>query len=113
MIEIQVRTSLQHLWAELSEKLSDIVDPAIKYGAGDKTARAILTKASALVIDMESLEIQLAETKAQLSSEGRLTGGNQQAIAEIEGQHPSMRQALFEILRDRIKHVEDLAGERS
>jgi putative GTP pyrophosphokinase len=34
LVEIQVRTSLQHLWAEFSEKLSDVVDPSIKYGAG-------------------------------------------------------------------------------
>ena len=33
-VEIQVRTALQHLWAELSEKLSDVIDPAIKYGGG-------------------------------------------------------------------------------
>src|SRR5256885_3801831 len=30
LIEIQVRTALQHLWAELSEKFSDVSDPAIK-----------------------------------------------------------------------------------
>src|SRR5207247_2523827 len=29
-VEIQVRTSLQHLWAEFSEKLSDVIDPSIK-----------------------------------------------------------------------------------
>jgi ppGpp synthetase/RelA/SpoT-type nucleotidyltranferase len=28
-IEVQVRTSLQHLWAEFSEKLSDVIDPEI------------------------------------------------------------------------------------
>ena len=37
-----MRTSLQHLWAELSEKLSDIVDSAIKYGGGDEDAVRIL-----------------------------------------------------------------------
>ena len=36
VIEIQVRTSLQHLWAELSEKISDLIGPAIKYGGGDE-----------------------------------------------------------------------------
>ncbi len=35
LIEIQVRTARQHQWAELSEKLSDVIDPAIKYGGGD------------------------------------------------------------------------------
>jgi ppGpp synthetase/RelA/SpoT-type nucleotidyltranferase len=29
-VEIQVRTVLQQLWAELSEKISDTIDPAIK-----------------------------------------------------------------------------------
>lgn len=33
-IEIQVRTLLQDFWARLSEKFSDVVDPAIKYGHG-------------------------------------------------------------------------------
>jgi ppGpp synthetase/RelA/SpoT-type nucleotidyltranferase len=28
-VEIQVRSSLQHLWAEFSEKSSDVLDPAI------------------------------------------------------------------------------------
>src|SRR5256885_16022226 len=28
LVEIQVRTALQHLWAELSEKLSDLIHPA-------------------------------------------------------------------------------------
>ncbi|MEO7632585.1 MAG: hypothetical protein ABIU20_04245, partial [Blastocatellia bacterium] len=35
LIEIQVRTELQHLWAELSEKFSDVLDQTIKYGGGD------------------------------------------------------------------------------
>jgi len=34
-VEIQVRTELQHLWAQLSEKLSDAHGLAIKYGGGD------------------------------------------------------------------------------
>ena len=33
-VEIQVRTRLQHTWAEISEKLADTIDPAIKYGGG-------------------------------------------------------------------------------
>jgi putative GTP pyrophosphokinase len=34
LVEIQIRTAKQHDWAELSEKLTDLVDPAIKYGGG-------------------------------------------------------------------------------
>jgi len=41
-IEILVRTMLQHLWAELSEKLSDFVDPMVEYGGGSEVVRDIL-----------------------------------------------------------------------
>jgi len=33
-IEVQVRSKLQHLWAEVSERLSDVIDPGLKYGGG-------------------------------------------------------------------------------
>jgi ppGpp synthetase/RelA/SpoT-type nucleotidyltranferase len=42
-VEVQVRTTLQHLWAETSEKLSDLFDPAVKYGGGPKEVRDILS----------------------------------------------------------------------
>ncbi|MGH9908310.1 MAG: hypothetical protein ACRD8U_22325 [Pyrinomonadaceae bacterium] len=42
LVEIQVRTALQHLWAELSEKLSDLVDPALKYGGGNENLQKLL-----------------------------------------------------------------------
>jgi ppGpp synthetase/RelA/SpoT-type nucleotidyltranferase len=65
MIEIQVRTQLQHLWAELSEKFSDVADPSIKYGGGKEKIRELLTKTSNLIGDMESLEKQLADMQAR------------------------------------------------
>jgi putative GTP pyrophosphokinase len=46
LIEIQVRTSLQHLWAEVSEKLADVLGSEIKYGKGDKDVQIILSIAS-------------------------------------------------------------------
>lgn len=33
-VEIQVRTALQHIWAEACEKVSDITGTGIKYGTG-------------------------------------------------------------------------------
>ena len=34
LVEVQVRTLLEHLWAEVSEKLSDVIEKEIKYGGG-------------------------------------------------------------------------------
>ena len=59
-IEVQVRTALQHVWAEMSEKCADIIDPAIKYGGGPPEARDALDKAALLIRQMEDAEDVLA-----------------------------------------------------
>jgi putative GTP pyrophosphokinase len=59
LIEVQVRTSLQHLWAELSEKLSDIVNSAIKYGGGDEDAVRVLMVMSETIKAQEAKETWL------------------------------------------------------
>ena len=55
-IEIQVRTVLQHLWAEFSEKSADAFGIEVKYGGGKKTFREALDNASAMVATYEQLE---------------------------------------------------------
>ena len=56
LVEIQVRTELQHLWAQLSEKMADAGDPAIKYGGGDPEAQKVLSALSLAVQNLEDLE---------------------------------------------------------
>ena len=41
-VEVQIRTELQHLWAELSEKLADKFGIDVKYGGGPTRVRAML-----------------------------------------------------------------------
>lgn len=55
-VEIQVRSGLQHVWAELSEKLSDVLDPAIKYGGGSDEIRYVLYYVSTHIASLEDLE---------------------------------------------------------
>jgi putative GTP pyrophosphokinase len=52
-IEIQIRTSLQHAWAELSEKLADKFGIAIKYGGGPDDKRMLLQALSKVVATFE------------------------------------------------------------
>jgi putative GTP pyrophosphokinase len=56
-VEVQVRSSLQHLWAELSEKASDVIDPAIKYGGGPNNWRYVQNELSALISIQEDMEL--------------------------------------------------------
>jgi len=122
LIEIQVRTALQHLWAELSEKFSDVVDSAIKYGGGDKTSQSILAKLSSLVADEESNEMQFEDIQPQLfqlSSSTRLTDNHKRRITAVQERLKSvvpalldsMRQEVSKLLQNIIKDVEKLKGE--
>jgi len=60
-VEIQVRTSLQHMWANLSEKCSDVLDPTIKYGGGPVEWRNFLGKISKSVEAYEEFEKKHSE----------------------------------------------------
>ncbi len=94
-VEIQVRTSLQHLWAELSEKLSDLFDPGIKYGRGSKEFHEILMKASRLVADVDSLELKSRNAQAQLSdllSKGKLSE-EEQPIPSVREDEQALQRA--------------------
>jgi ppGpp synthetase/RelA/SpoT-type nucleotidyltranferase len=71
-IEIQVRTELQHIWAQMSEKLSDVVDPAVKYGGGDSETQDILTRFSKIIASFED--------KESLASAVELLGGLSQIL---------------------------------
>lgn len=61
-VEIQVRTVLQHVWAELSEKAADTFGIEVKYGGGRKTVREALDRASETVASFERLEMTREQT---------------------------------------------------
>jgi ppGpp synthetase/RelA/SpoT-type nucleotidyltranferase len=52
-VEVQVRTELQHSWAELSEKLADAFGSDLKYGGGPEAIRRTLDDFSTLVSAFE------------------------------------------------------------
>ena len=71
-VEIQIRTNLQHLWAELCEKLSDEFGADIKYGGGLPEIRDFLNTFSRSVAEFERSEQDLIirQVEADLKPHG-------------------------------------------
>lgn len=105
VIEIQVRTLLQHLWAELSEKFSDRVDPTIKYGGGEESIRERLARTSDFVALVELGEKQLADILAESPPEDQLPEDLMQEIAASRETLSSHKQQLTELLADVIAGI--------
>jgi len=84
LVEIQVRTSLQHIWASTTEKLSDVLDSQIKYGGGPEILRKHLQVFSDAIAEFESIEKEYSEVLGQISEPegGRL----QQISAKLDAQ---------------------------
>jgi ppGpp synthetase/RelA/SpoT-type nucleotidyltranferase len=66
-VEIQVRTTLQHLWAEISEKGSDSI-PGLKYGRGPGWIQLLLMDFSQNVARVEELEARYVKIRRRLGS---------------------------------------------
>ena len=111
LIEIQVRTELQHFWAELSEKLSDVLDQTIKYGGGNKEIQDFLAQSSLLVGMLEFTEKRLTQLQIDFPSTRNKTVYIQQ-IEILEKQTTSNKASALEIFRDGIRYAEKLKEEK-
>jgi putative GTP pyrophosphokinase len=99
LIEIQVRTSLQHLWAEVSEKLSDVVDTAIKYGGGGGDIPLFLRTASEEIILVESAEDELRKILAAANKrQHELSDDMSRKISEARELLGSRKQDVVKLL---------------
>src|SRR5215216_4354217 len=78
LIEIQIRTAFQQLWAELSEKFSDVIDPAIKYGGGNETIQTLLADLSNDVAAQEALELRFMNVVTRIAAVNELADAEKQ-----------------------------------
>jgi septal ring factor EnvC (AmiA/AmiB activator) len=104
-VEIQVRTELQHKWAEISEKLSDVVDSAIKYGGGPEELRTVLASASQMVAAYEKKEAGCFNNEAayeKLLANYKNFTAEQFAIG-IPDEEAQVRRGKLEYIRNEIE----------
>lgn len=100
LVEVQVRSTLQHLWAELSEKLSDLLDPGIKYGQGNEHARNVLSTISEMIALGESAEREIAR---QLGETPR--GEHRDQLERLKLQIDGIRDTLGTAINEAIAGV--------
>ena len=116
-VEIQVRTSLQHVWAEFSEKLSDSVDPGIKYGGGTSDLRDMLTSSSVTIRELEQVEGMLADLERRLIALVRTEDEGTRALLLIQQEvirtkFTGVKMLLVEKFNTMISSLEDAKDQK-
>jgi hypothetical protein len=106
-IEIQIRTSLQHSWAEFSEKCSDTVDPAVKYGGGPEVVRDILEKSSNNVATSEAIDREVAATYALIQQVEAGTNTLRSHRHQLQTMKLSLGAGTTESTQRRIAEIEE------
>jgi len=99
-VEVQVRSALQHLWAELSERLADVVDSSIKYGGGEQQVRRLLSFASEHIAELEEFE------KEMKASPEEAIGEQRSELQRIQESITRAKNSLAESFRDYISKLE-------
>ncbi len=56
-VEVQVRTTLQQKWAELSEKVAYAMGMEVKYGGGPEAIRTMLDEMASEAAELDSLKV--------------------------------------------------------
>jgi putative GTP pyrophosphokinase len=108
-VEVQVRTELQDLWAELSEKCADTFGQTIKYGAGNEKVLAILESLSILI---QWNEDRITEISTILGwdfwSRNEQEASNWNNLSVNKEKLTAERIELLKTLRDKIADVAKL-----
>jgi GTP pyrophosphokinase len=100
MVEIQVRTMFQHIWAEISEKYADLYGSDIKYGGGAEEIRRFLETLSKYIATYEDLEDTL----------GRLEESDE--VREMLEKMRALREDLAGELDEEISRIDKEKGGR-
>jgi len=98
-IEVQIRTSLQHLWSEVSEKLSDLIDPSVKYGGGSEEVRSMLLKTSEFVGQIEKSENELVSIAQQVGA------------TNFSGEIDQVKREILKMKADLSAMIRDISGD--
>lgn len=127
-VEIQVRTGLQHVWANGMERFADVFGRQIRYG-GDPSGSSAEQRANRrrfveeykrhadLIEAFELAELQVLRSREELRDhdgrEGKRSGspgGRAERLKDLEGQHQAARRALVAAGEALESHMDRLTG---
>lgn len=81
LVEVQIRTALQHYWAATSEKLADEFGHGLKYGQGPGVLTEALRTWSASIQEWENwLQSRETAPRGTLTDQTRIEGVHQRAL---------------------------------
>ena len=103
LIEVQVRTELQQVWAQLCEKFADKYGQSLKYGQGDIALRKLLTDVSQLMANMKSREIQVNGMLLNLTKSDKTT---LESHSEIDRRTKNVMQLKEGFDQDRLEIIQ-------
>lgn len=95
---------MQHSWASATEKLSDVVDPQIKYGAGPKTLQQMLDNVSEVIAAFEMAE----KTYLVARSRGGGLRLTEEQILVMEKDLVTVKDDLKSLCQELMIHFEEL-----
>ncbi len=105
-VEIQVRTLLQHRWAEFSEKLADRFGSVLKYGGGQSVPKKILEESSKLIANHETQEREMFDTLHDAEQVGdRIPAEVRERLAELQGILSTRSQQIGAFLSDAVARL--------
>jgi ppGpp synthetase/RelA/SpoT-type nucleotidyltranferase len=101
-VEVQLRTELQQAWAEVSEKMADVVGVDIKYGGGPASVRGVLKQLADVISSHEAKEASLP---------ANIENGTDKAEARVvetaRERLKATKRELQQICRELIMRLED------
>lgn len=111
-VEIQVRTALQHRWAELSEKMSDLFDPAIKYGGGSAEVRGRLSDSSRVIGDNEDLQRRVLVLRKRAKADAQTDTGVRKELDEVQAEIEATASWFADALDGMLNDLRRISEER-
>lgn len=106
-VEVQLRTALQHMWAEISEKFADTVDPRIKYGQGDETILKLLASLSDAIrrIEDEERPRNVAIETMRRVGRSRVSAKVRKEMKDLERKYQTQRTRYYHLLREIMNDI--------